>query len=167
MAIREVLMIGNPTLRKKSAKAKRGKELEGIVRELRDTLFHLQKTKRIGRALAAPQIGYLRKVVYFNLPDRSFAMVNPDIVWESKELFSVWDSCFSFDVAFFVKVKRHRKMRIEYEDIEGISCVEDFRDDMSELTQHEIDHLYGILATDHLRDPKKIMMREEWEKKHR
>lgn len=160
-------MIGNPALRKKSAKAKRGKELEGIVRDLKDTLIHLQKIKRIGRALAAPQIGYLRKVVYFNLPNRSFAMVNPDIVWKSKGQFSVWDSCFSFDVAFFVKVKRHRRVRVEYEDIEGNVCVEDFGHDMSELVQHEIDHLYGILAVDHLEDFRRIVLREEWERRYR
>lgn len=45
-----------------------------------------------------------------------------------------------------------------------ISMVDVFADDFSELLQHEIDHLYGVLATDHLRDVKKIVSREEWEK---
>ncbi|MFX1306712.1 MAG: peptide deformylase, partial [Promethearchaeota archaeon] len=38
---------------------------------------------------------------------------------------------------------------------------------LSELVQHEIDHLNGILATDHLKDVKKIIMRSEWERRFR
>lgn len=160
-------MIGNPTLRKKSSDVKRRAETEKILEDLRDTLIHLQKKKRIGRALAAPQIGYLRKVVYFNLPKRSFAMVNPKIAWMSKRQFEVWDSCFSFDVSFFVKIKRHKRIRVEYMTEEGNPLIEEFRDDISELVQHEIDHLHGILAVDHLRDSRKIVLREEWEKRYR
>jgi peptide deformylase len=167
MAIRRVLMIGNPILRKRSSEVKKRAEAEKILGDLRDTLIHLQKKKRIGRALAAPQIGYLRKIVYFNLPKRSFAMVNPKIVWKSKGKFEVWDSCFSFDVSFFVKIKRHKRIRVEYRTVEGNPLTEEFKDDTSELVQHEIDHLHGILATDHLHHPKNIMMRGEWEKRYR
>ncbi len=46
----------------------------------------------------------------------------------------------------------------------GEKRLEVFREDMSELIQHEIDHLFGIVATDRLEDSKDIMMREEWEK---
>jgi len=167
MAIRRVFMIGNPILRKKSSDVKKRAEAEKILGDLRDTLINLQKKKRIGRALAAPQIGYLKKVIYFNLHERSFAMVNPKIVWNSKRQFEVWDSCFSFDVSFFVKIKRHKKIRVEYRTAEGNPLIEEFGDDMSELVQHEVDHLHGILAIDHLRDSRKIILREEWEKMYR
>lgn len=40
----------------------------------------------------------------------------------------------------------------------------DAENELSELLQHEIDHLDGILATDRMKDVKKIMMRQEWEK---
>ena len=54
---------------------------------------------------------------------------------------------------------------MEYYDITGTRKVESFTDDLSELIQHEIDHLNGVLATDYLKDPKKIIMRSEWERR--
>ncbi|MHA2299107.1 MAG: peptide deformylase [Candidatus Hodarchaeales archaeon] len=167
MTVKEVLLIGNHQLREKSTTVTDfGNELQTIIQDLKDTLIHLQETKKIGRALAAPQIGYLKKVIYFGLPSKPFLMVNPNINWQSEEMFQVWDSCYSFDVAFFVEIERHRKINVEYQDYKGKKIVKEFSDDLSELVQHEIDHLEGILATDHLTDVKKIILRQEWEKRH-
>ncbi|MFH1056106.1 MAG: peptide deformylase [Candidatus Altiarchaeota archaeon] len=166
MAVKSVLMLGNPKLREKSTTTLEfGMELREILKDLRDTLTHLQKTKRIGRALAAPQIGCMRKVVYVQTPERAFVLVNPKIVSKSKETFEVWDSCFSFNVSFFVKIRRHRTVKVRYQDESGKPKTEEFTGGMSELMQHEIDHLHGILATDYLKDVKQIIMREEWEKR--
>ena len=166
MALKEVLMLGSPKLREKSKEIKDfGTELERITQDLRDTLSYLQKTRRTGRALAAPQIGYLKQVIYMQIPKKKLLMVNPKTTWKSKELFWVWDSCFSFDLAFFVKIRRHKKIKVEYNDAEGNRKIEEFERDLSELFQHEIDHLHGILAVDHSKDSRQIMMRGEWEKR--
>lgn len=160
-------MIGNPKLREKSSEITIEKDLEIIINDLRDTLHHLQKTKMIGRALAAPQIDFLKQVIFYDLPDREpFVMVNPKIIQKSQEKFWVWDSCFSFDVAFFVEIERHKKITVEYSDETGNLHVKEYKDDLSELVQHEMDHLDGILATDHLTDVKKIISRQEWEKRY-
>ena len=82
-------------------------------------------------------------------------------------MINVWDSCYSFEVAFFVEIPRNKSIKVEYQDDKGNSIVEDFTDGLSELVQHEIDHLHGILAIDHLRDVKKIIMRSEWERRFR
>ena len=166
MPVKEVLMIGNPELRQKSSDIiEMGKEVKNISLDLKDTLEFLQKTKNIGRGLAAPQIGYLKKIIYFGLPSESFIMINPKILYKSEETFQVWDSCFSFDVAFFVEIERHRKIEVKYKDELGKKIKREFENDLSELVQHEIDHLFGILATDHLTDVKKIISRQEWEKR--
>ncbi|MFX1286428.1 MAG: peptide deformylase [Promethearchaeota archaeon] len=166
MALKEVLMIGNPKLREHSSDISDfGESLIEIIQDLKDTLTHLQESKKIGRALAAPQIGHMKKVIYYGLPKKSFAMVNPKIIFKSEEKFWVWDSCYSFDVAFFVEILRHKNIRIEYQDERGKKQEKEFEDDMSELIQHETDHLHGILATDHLTDVKRIMLRQEWEKR--
>lgn len=157
-------MIGNPRLRDKSSKITDfGENLQGIIQDLRDTLTHLQKVKKIGRALAAPQIGHMKQVIFYGLPDNPFIMVNPEIIGKSEEKFWVWDSCFSFDVAFFVEILRHKNIKIEYKDDKGDTQKKKFKDDMSELIQHETDHLHGVLATDHLTDNKRIILRQEWE----
>lgn len=167
MAVKEVLKLGNPILRKKSEEIKEfDKNLEEIVEDLKDTLIKLQKEKKTGRALAAPQIAYLKKVIYANLPDEEIIMINPEITWKSSEMFYVWDSCFSMDIAFFVRILRHNKIRVNYITPEGENVKREFTDDMAELFQHEIDHLYGIMATDHLKDNKNIIMRREYEKKY-
>ena len=135
--------------------------------DLKDTLTYLQKHKKIGRALAAPQIGYFKKVIYFQMPKLSFYMINPEITKKSRELINVWDSCFSFDVAFFVNIKRNKKITIEYKDENYNFIKKEYNNDLSELFQHEIDHLNGILATDYLKDNKKIILREEWKRRYK
>jgi len=92
-------------------------------------------------------------------------MVNPKITWKSEEMINVWDSCYSFEIDFFVEIQRHKTIKVEYQDENGNLVFEDFSDELSELVQHEIDHLLGILATDHLKDLKKIIMRSEWERR--
>ncbi len=165
MAIKEVLMLGNPKLRDESFHVTSfAKELLIIIEDLKDTLLYLQKEKKIGRALAAPQIGHMKKVVYYNCEDKEIIMVNPDIIWKSEETFEVWDSCYSFDVAFFVNITRHKSIKVNYQTIDGKEITQQFNDDLAELFQHEIDHLSGKLATDYLIDGKKIIMRNEWER---
>ena len=165
MAIREVLQIGNPKLREKSAEIVRfGPHLNKTLEDLCDTLTFLQKTKKIGRALAAPQIGLFKRIIYIQTSDLTLYMINPVITYRSAEMFEVWDSCFSFDVSFFVKINRHREISVDFQDEKGKHFSKTYAVDLSELLQHEIDHLNGILATDHLTDPKNIIMRSEWEK---
>lgn len=168
MAIKEVLMIGNPKLREKSLNVVdfTGELLE-IIKDLKDTLFHLQKEKNIGRALAAPQICYIKKVVYYNSNGEEIIMVNPEIIWKSENVFDVWDSCYSFDIAFFVNIVRHKSIKVKYQNEKGKEIIRQFNNDLAELFQHEIDHLYGKLATDYLVNNKKIIMREEWERRYK
>src|SRR6056297_2812034 len=117
MARKKVILIGNPILRKKSEElTPRDPEADIIIQDLADTLRDLQRIKKNGRALAAPQIGVLKKVVFCNLPDRTFALINPTITRHSEETFDVWDSCFSFDVQFFVEVKRYSSIEVTYFD---------------------------------------------------
>ena len=167
MVVREVLLLGDPTLREKSEKVKDFSALDEVLADLKDTLTWAQGHYCMGRAAAAPQLGYLKRVVYVQMPDRSFYLVNPEIVRRSEETFDVWDSCFSLDAAFFVKIPRHVEITVEYRDEGGGSHVEEFRDDMSELLQHEIDHLDGVMCSDHLRDPRDIVMKAEWMKRYR
>ncbi len=166
MPRREILLLGNPQLRVKSTELKLyNDEYEANLEDLKDTLLYLQKTRKIGRAIAAPQIGWMKGILFFNLPDRSFVMANPKIMSKSRETIKVWDSCFCFNLAFFIKIERFKEIKVKYLDKEGTTIVETFSDDFSELIQHEIDHLNGILATDHLKNSKQIVMRHEWEKR--
>ena len=167
MVVKEVLLLGDPTLRETSEKVTDFSALDEVLADLKDTLTWAQGHYGMGRAAAAPQLGYLKRVVYVQMPERSFYLVNPEIVGRSDEKFDVWDSCFSLEAAFFVNIPRHSAITVEYRDEDGGRHVEEFRDDISELLQHEIDHLDGVMCSDHLRDPWDIVMKAEWMKRYR
>ena len=164
MPVRNILMIGNELLRKKSEHIDFEKDPVGeYIQDLKDTLNHAQRDKQIGRAIAGPQISYLKRIIYMETKEQQIIMINPQIINKSRETFEVWDSCFSADVAFFGKTLRHKTITVAYLNENQEQFQVDFTDDLSELFQHEIDHLEGILFIDHIID-NKIMMRSEWEK---
>jgi len=168
MAVRDVLLLGNPLIREKSRPViEFAAGLAAIIADLRDTLHAKQFETSMGRAIAAPQIGEMIRLVCVEMPERCFVLVNPEIVRSGSEMFEVWDGCFSFAMAFFVLVPRHRRIIVRFQDETGRQWVEEFVDDMAELLQHEIDHLQGILAVDRMRNPGQIMMRAEYEKRIR
>ena len=167
MTVRDILLLGNPQLRVECHEATDPSEIKRMITDLKDTLTQAQESYGMGRGIDAPQIGYNKKMVYIQLPERSFSLINPVIIWRSPENFEVWDSCFSMDAAFFVKVKRNKIINVEYFNENGEKLIEEFSDDLSELLQHEIDHLHGVLCTDRIISPKDIVMKEEWAKRHR
>ena len=167
MVVREVILLGDPRLRIKSSKIQDFTQLEQILIDLKDTLTEQQKLYGMGRGIAASQIGYNVRVIYIQMPDRCFYLVNPLIRSRSIETFEVWDSCFSFEVAFFVKIKRSTTVKVSYFDEHSVEYFEEFKNGMSELLQHEIDHLEGIVCSDHIKDPQDIAIRKEWAKRYR
>lgn len=168
MVIRETLLLGNPQLREVSEPIHDyGKELAPILEDLKETLTEHQRVYKMGRGLAAPQIGYKKRVVYIQTEEFTGYLINPSIVYKSPETFDVWDSCFSMEAAFFVNIPRHRRIKVKYTDQFGEFHNDTFTDDLSELLQHEIDHLDGVMCSDHLTDSNNIALKEEWEKRYR
>jgi peptide deformylase len=116
-----------------------------------------------GRAIAAPQIGHLWRVLFVRMSSDGFegALVNPRIVDESSERIVLWDDCLCFP-DLLVKVSRAEKIAVEYLDESGESKTLEADGDLSELLQHEIDHLDGILAVHRVVEPGAIILRSEW-----
>ncbi len=96
MPVREVLQLGNPTLREVAEPVEDpgSSEVTALVTDLRDTLAHWRRTTGYGRAIAAPQIGIRKRVVFLNLGE-PWPMINPAIVERSEETMVVWDACLS------------------------------------------------------------------------
>ena len=171
MPVRPVLQLGNPVLREKSRPVENpaAREIQELVQDLADTLTHWRSETGYGRGIAAPQIGVLQRVVFLQLPgERPWPFINPEIVHRSKEKIVVWDACLSF-LAIFMQVERHREITVRYQSLNGdVHEVEVGEEkNLSELLQHEIDHLDGILAIDRVTDVKTIVTREEFEKRYR
>ena len=171
MAIRDVLQLGNPKLREIAALVSdpTSEEIRGLIADLADTLLYWRASTGYGRAIAAPQIGAGLRVLFLKLPDgEAWPMVNPEITWRSEEKMVVWDACLSF-LSIFMQVERHREVEVRYQDLRGewheIRAGKERN--LSELLQHEIDHLDGILAVDRVVDNRTICTREEFEKRYR
>ena len=76
---------------------------------------------------------------------------------------TLWDDCFSFP-DILVKVNRSLSIDVRYQDEEGKKRTLRAESGLSELLQHEIDHLNGILAIDRAVDSKHIVFRSEYER---
>ncbi len=152
MAVKDILLLGNPILYKKSEEVL-FEELSAIktdVEDLHDTLFDFRNRNGFGRAIAAPQIGVLRRIIFMYI-DKPVVFINPIIDQFSPERFEIWDDCMSFP-NLLVKVDRYKTCRIRYKDINWNDCEMLLTDDLSELLQHEYDHLDGILAVQRAKD---------------
>jgi peptide deformylase len=100
-----------------------------------------------GRAIAAPQFGFSLQLICMNL-GTPITIFNPQITWRSKETFRMWDDCLSFP-ELMACVERHVSISITFQDENGLTqSWNNLPRDLSELLQHEIDHLHGVLAVD-------------------
>ncbi len=143
----DLLLLGNPMLYQVSEEIIQEElpEAKKWVQDLHEVMEDIRRKYNFGRAIAAPQLGYMKRLIYMNI-DKPVVFINPKIISKSEEMIEVWDDCMCFP-NLLVKVLRHKEIEIEYldENWEKKSAI--FEDDLSELFQHEYDHLDGILCT--------------------
>ena len=159
MAVRKILLLGNPTLYEESKPVKEEdlRDLPQVAADLHDTLMEFRHTYGAGRAIAAPQIGVMKRLVYMYVHE-PVVFVNPSLEGLSPELIEVWDDCMCFP-GLLVKVRRHRQCTVRYKDLEGKDRAMTVADDLSELLQHEVDHLDGILAVSRALDGRSFALK--------
>ena len=167
MATREILQLGNPTLRVRCGAVRNLAEpgVGALVDDLRDTLHDFRSRNGFGRGIAAPQIGVTQRVIVVDIGE-PLALVNPVIVKRSRKMVTLWDDCFSFP-DLLAKVKRNLAVDVQYLDLAGHRHRIKAEGALSELLQHEIDHLDGVLAIDRAIDSKHIVYRRELEKREK
>lgn len=145
--VNDLLVLGNPKLYEISDEIL-PEELTSVqywVQDLHEVMEDIRAKYNFGRAIAAPQLGIMKRLIYMNV-DKPTVFINPKITSKSIEMFEVWDDCMCFP-NLFVKVLRHKSIEVEYlnEKWETQNVV--FEGNLSELFQHEFDHLEGILCT--------------------
>ena len=145
--IRKILTLGDPQLYETSQEITEADrpQLPQWIADLHDTLMEYRKTYGAGRAVAAPQIGVKKRLLYI-YTDKPYVFVNPVLTFPDDETYILMDDCMSFP-GLMVKVERHKRAEIRYLDEAFQPQFMDLEGDLSELLQHEYDHLDGILAT--------------------
>ena len=159
MPVREILLLGNPELWRPSSPviSVNSREIRELIGDLSATLDNFREQNGFGRGIAAPQIGVGRRMIFLNVGE-SFPLINPTITRASREMMELWDDCFSIP-DLMIRVRRHVEVDVSYTDDRGAQRVMKASGALSELLQHEIDHLNGILATDRAIDGRSFAMR--------
>lgn len=155
----DLLLLGDPRLYQVCAPVTR-EELplvSGWVKDLHDVMEEIRAKYQFGRGIAAPQLGIMKRLVYLNV-DEPRVMINPVLSDQSDSLMELWDDCMSFP-HLLVRVKRHQALTVSYLDEHWQPQTWEVENDLSELIQHEVDHLDGILCTMRAIDEKSFKWR--------
>lgn len=157
MALLEILQPPHPALKTRAKPIERIDE--GVRRLAADMLETMYKAPGIG--LAAPQVGVSRRLLVLDLAEgderRPVAAVNPEILWRSADRATAEEGCLSLP-GHYAEVTRPAVVRARYLDLEGIEREVEADGLLARCLQHEIDHLDGILFTDHLSALKRNMI---------
>ena len=145
--IEKILLLGDPKLYKVSEPVVREEinALDSDIELLHQLVIAIRKKYGFGRGIAAPQIGLMKRLVCLNL-DKQYTLFNPVLSNLSDEQFELWDDCMSFP-NMHVKVARHKTCTLTFKDHNWEEQTWQLEDKLSELLQHEVDHLDGIMAT--------------------
>lgn len=167
MAKLEILIAPHPTL--KTVATPVGAIDDRVYGLAQDMLESMYDAKGIG--LAAPQIGVSERLIVMDLAGKDEApapqvIINPELLAQSADLAEYEEGCLSFPDQF-AKVVRPATCQVRYTTLEGESVTVDADGIMAVCFQHEIDHLNGVLFTDHISTLKRnILMRRlaKWKK---
>lgn len=146
MALLEVLHFPNPVLRQKCSKITEiNKDIRRLANDMCETLDYYK-----GVGLAGNQVGYLKRIIVIKLPEETEfrVLINPEIT-ETYGNREIDEGCLSVpgytglvNRSLWVKAKgldmKWQKWKIKTDGL------------LSQVLEHEIDHLNGIMYFDHL-----------------
>ena len=150
MAIREILVVPDPILKRKSAPvAVVDDELRALMDDMLETMYAAP-----GIGLAAIQVGVAKQVIVMDLAKADEApqpryFVNPEILWSSEETAPYEEGCLSVP-EIYDEVERAAKVKLKYLDYHGKEVIEEAEELYAVCIQHEMDHLKGVLFIDYL-----------------
>ena len=123
------------------------RDVSALADRMLRTVHAFRRRHGWGRAIAAPQIGEPLRLVALAIEGHETVLVDPVIEWRSAAVHELWDDCMSLpEIA--VRVLRHERVTVRYLTLGGTEDAFERADpDLSELLQHEIEHLDGVLMT--------------------
>ena len=172
MAVREILRMGHPVLRRRArplSDAQRADPaLPALVEDMVDTL-----DASGGIGLAAPQIGVEQRLAIIRVaggPSRYGELtpvpltvyVNPEIEVVDRVRQGFWEGCLSVP-GLRGWVERPRAIRVHWQDLEGAHHSAEYEGFLATVFQHEFDHLDGCLYVDRMTDSTRLVFETELE----
>jgi len=151
MAIREIVTLPHPVLRRKAHKVTSfDKDFQALVEDMIETLRQAP-----GVGLAAPQVGISERLIVVeygddddeSVPKKLYVVANPEIVQRSEETISGVEGCLSVK-NLIGEVDRHVEIVVKGQNRRGQNVKIKASDWLARIFQHEIDHLDGVVFTD-------------------
>jgi peptide deformylase len=150
MAIRDILTVPNPLLKKVSERVETvDDDLRALMDDMLETMYDAP-----GIGLAAVQIGVPKRVIVMDISrgegerePRYF--VNPEITWASEETQPYEEGCLSVP-DIYDEIERPARVKLRYLNYQGDEVEEEAEGIFAVCIQHEMDHLEGVLFIDHL-----------------
>ena len=150
MALREILVVPDPILKKVSAPVSAvDDDLRALMDDMLETMYAAP-----GIGLAAIQIGEPQRVIVMDLAREGEEaqprfFMNPEILWASEETAPYEEGCLSVP-EIYDEVERPARVKLRYLNYQGEQIEEDAEGLFAVCIQHEMDHLDGVLFIDHL-----------------
>ena len=153
MALREIVSVPAPVLRRKARKViEFGPELQTLIDDMIDTMRDAP-----GVGLAAPQVAAPLRVIVIeyddaddenkDVPPKLYALVNPEITRSSPETEVGTEGCLSIP-GFVGDVERSTEIVVKGQNRRGQAVRIKANGWLARIFQHEVDHLDGVLFTD-------------------
>ncbi len=152
MSIKRIRVYPDPILRKKCRKVKNiDDKIIRIAKDLKETMLAAG-----GVGLAANQIGELSRIITLHIPEekKPLVLINPEIISKNGTR-DVLEGCLSFP-GYQGLVKRSVSVSARWLDLNKSLYKVTKEELFAQALEHEIDHLNGILYTDHLLEHEKL-----------
>ena len=154
----------DPVLRRK---AKKVRSIDGAVQKLIDDMIDTMRANQ-GVGLAAPQVGVSLRIAVIEIPgEEVIALINPEVVKKEGER-DVAEACLSLP-GYAGEIKRAETVRVKAQNREGRWFRLKGEGLLAQALEHEIDHLNGVLYSDHVESPdklQKVVLEDDRAEKH-
>jgi len=157
--VKDVLLYGNPILRKKCQDVTDFQALGPVLKDMLETMYEEE-----GIGLAANQIGLDMNLLVVDVShtdeaDSELVLVNSTIVDKYGESV-LEEGCLSLPNIRF-DVKRPETIGLKYQTIDGTEKMDSFSGLAARVIQHEIDHLNGVFIIDRVNPLVKMQFNKE------
>ena len=163
MAILPIVEVPDPRLKLVSTPVE---TVDDEVRKLIDDMFDTMYDAP-GIGLAAIQVGVPKRIVVMDLQEQEDedgkpireprVFINPEILDPADEMSTYTEGCLSVPDQF-ADVDRPARCRVKWLDAQGEAHDEVFEGLLATCSQHEMEHLEGIVFLDHLSRLKRDMI---------
>jgi peptide deformylase len=142
-ALQQIRVLGDPVLRETAPPVV---EFDRDLAKLANKMIRIMHDAP-GVGLAATQLGYMRRMLVYDVDDGPQALVNPEIVDASPETEVGEEGCLSIPGAR-MPVERALRVRVAAQDVRGRAIEIEAEELEARVIQHELDHLNGVLIVD-------------------